>query len=415
MAVAEKPTAPGAASICPEEPINMRKTAPSEPTPSAPYTVQTDGTWVISGFSEVRQILRSAFVKQAGFSAERLQEEGGGILKNLPILFLEGEEHHRARRETNRFFTPAITDKAYREFMDQYADDLMQRLMREKRADLSDLSMEMAVQVAAQIVGLTSSLFPGGLKSRLEAMIKVGDTALAGEMRLVNAIRSQYSTLSFLLLDVLPAVRARRKNPREDVISYLIERDYSNLEIMTECIVYGVAGMVTTREFIAVALWHLMEQPRLMERMKVGEQVERYAILHEILRLEPVVAHLYRRTVEDVTFESDGQQVTIPAGTKLDLHIIAANADSRAMGHAPDALCPMREHADMKPKVADFGLSFGDGAHRCPGAYVAIQETDIFLRKLLTIPGLKIERQPDVDQFKIAESYEIRNFILAVD
>ncbi len=43
--------------------------------------------------------------------------ETKGILENRPILFLDGEEHHKMRRETNKFFTPAITDKQYREFM----------------------------------------------------------------------------------------------------------------------------------------------------------------------------------------------------------------------------------------------------------------------------------------------------------
>ncbi|MEL6527323.1 MAG: cytochrome P450, partial [Chloroflexota bacterium] len=231
----------------------------------------------------------------------------------------------------------------------------------------------------------------------------------------VTTMRSQWSTLRFVLLDVLPAVRARRKEAQDDVISYLIEREYSALEIMTECIVYGVAGMVTTREFIGVALWHLFENPHLMERMKVGSEKERYAILHEILRLEPVVSHLYRRASEDLTFESNGETVTIPAGSRIDLHISVANVDSRVMGDDAEALCPMREVAEMRPKVPEFGLSFGDGAHRCPGAYVAIQETDIFLRKLLAVEGLRVEREPDVTYYKIAESYEIRNFILVVD
>jgi hypothetical protein len=53
----------------------------------------------------------------------------------------------------------------------------------------------------------------------------------------------------------------------------------------------------------------------LRQRMMVGAQEERYAILHEILRLEPIVGQLYRRTTEALTIESEGQLVTIPAGT----------------------------------------------------------------------------------------------------
>ncbi|MEL6307736.1 MAG: cytochrome P450 [Chloroflexota bacterium] len=409
-------------SIAPQQDITCEHAQASMRKTSAPvdrdlpiYETLDDGTWVIRGFDEVRQILRSQHVKQAGFASETVSDLSGNVMQNQPILFLDGQAHHAARRETNRFFTPRVTDNEYRAFMSAYADDLVAQLKAQKRADLSDISMEMAVQVAAKIVGLTDSILPNGLKKRLEAMIDVGDSAINGEMGFVTAMRSQWSTLSFFLLDVLPAVRARRKEAQDDVISYLIEREYSALEIMTECIVYGVAGMVTTREFIGVALWHLFENPHLMERMKVGSEKERYAILHEILRLEPVVSHLYRRASEDLTFESNGETVTIPAGSRIDLHISVANVDSRAMGDDAEALCPMREVAEMRPKVPEFGLSFGDGAHRCPGAYVAIQETDIFLRKLLAVEGLRVEREPDVTYYKIAESYEIRNFILVVD
>jgi len=400
---------------CPENLGSARKTSPNPKQPRPRYEIQDDGTWVIYGFTEVRQILRSEAVRQAGFTAETIYEQGAGFMANLPILYLEGEPHHKARRETNRFFTPSITDREYREMMNEFADQLIADFQESKRADLSDLSMEMAVRVASQIVGLTSSLFPSGLKGRLEGMISVGDEFVQGKSNWLSSLRAQWNTSSFYLFDVLPAIRARRKNPQNDVISYLIEQDYSNLEIMTECIVYGVAGMVTTREFISAALWHLFENPHLMERMRVGSQQERYAILHEILRLEPVVGHLYRRTTDELTFESEGETVTVPAGTKLDLHIVAANADEEAMGDSPDAVCPMRDRADMRPKVPEFGLSFGDGSHRCPGAFVAIQESDIFLRKLLEVPGLRIEKTPDVSYFQIAEGYELRDFILATD
>lgn len=398
-------------SECPVD--HMRKTI--APMPKA-ETVQIldDGTWRINGFSEVRQILRNDIARQAGFSAETAIKNAGGLMKNPPILYLEGEEHHKARRETNRFFTPNVTDREYREFMNEFADELVADFKKKKRADLSELSMDMAVQVASQVVGLTDSMFPG-IKGRLEALIKTGDDALNGKPNILSAIQGNWNMLSFYISDVRPAIRKRRKNPQNDVISYLISRDYADFEIMTECVVYGVAGMVTTREFISVAMWHLLENPHLMERMKVGEEAERYAILHEILRLEPVVAHLYRRTTEDLTIESDGQELTIPANTKLDLNIGMANVDEQAMGDNPASVCPAREMADLKPKVPAYGMSFGDGSHRCPGAYVAIQESDIFIRKLLEIDGLRIENKPTVSYFEIAESYELRDFILAID
>ncbi len=395
---------------CPHE--DARKTVHDHSHPTTPVEKGDDGMWHVYGFSEVRQVLRSQLVRQSGFAAEQAAQTG--LMARLPILFLEGKEHHQARRETNKFFTPAVTDREYRELMNNFADDLMAEVQRKKRIDLSDISMDMAVKVAGNIVGLTSSVLPG-LKARLEGLIESASVPGDDSPAWWTTIKQRVNLFGFFLLDVIPSIRARRKKPQSDVISYLLEQGYTAPEILTECIVYGVAGMVTTREFISVALWHLLERPHLLERMKVGEQEERYAILHEILRLEPVVAHLYRRATDDITIETDDGQVTIPAGERIDLHITTANVDERAVGEPAASLCPAREMNEARPKVPAHGLSFGDGAHRCPGAYVAIQETDIFLRKLLALPGLRIEQPPNVDYFKIAESYELRDFILAVD
>ena len=57
--------------------------------------------------------------------------------------------------------------------------------------------------------------------------------------------------------------------------------------------------------------------------------------------------------------------------------------------------------------MPDPVLSFGDGHHRCPGAYVAIQETDIFLRRLLAL-DLVIEQAPEIRRNALVEGYEVR-------
>ena len=111
---------------------------------------------------------------QAGFGKDELVAGAGGFLKILPILYLDGPEHHKQRRETNKFFTPTITDKAYRDFMNDYADELIDGLKKKGRVDLSDISMDMAVKVASRIVGLTNSLLPG-FKGRLNGMLETGN------------------------------------------------------------------------------------------------------------------------------------------------------------------------------------------------------------------------------------------------
>jgi cytochrome P450 len=182
---------------------------------------------------------------------------------------------------------------------------------------------------------------------------------------------------------------------------------------LIECVTYGAAGMVTTREFISVCAWHFLEQPELRTRYLAAEEAERHLMLNEMLRLEPVVAHLYRRTNSPLELESDGQTVTIPAGEMVDMHVYATNADERVTGPEPLAICPGREIQAERATAAL--LSFGDGHHRCPGAYIAIQETDIFLRRLLALDGLKIEKAPTMTWNELSKSYELRKFMLALE
>jgi cytochrome P450 len=195
------------------------------------------------------------------------------------------------------------------------------------------------------------------------------------------------------------------------VISHLVQLGRNDREILTECITYGAAGMVTTREFIGVAAWHMLEQPALRARYLAAEETERYTILHEILRLEPVVGHLFRRTTADLVLEQTGGSTVIPAGSLIDVHITAANLDPEVVGAAPQQLCPGRKlHGD---RVTEMMLSFGDGHHRCPGAYVAIQESDIFLHRLLAIERLRVVQEPQLSYSELSNGYELRRFLVA--
>lgn len=406
-------SAPG--SVAPRCPIDhsvlrQQKTAQVvEPTNLA---VERDaaGVWHVRGYEQARTILRSTDTKQAGFKAELLEQIPGK--SNPPILFLEGKQHHEQRKQTARFFTPRAVSENYRRLMEAFADRMIRELQRRKHADLSQLSMKLAVRVAGEVVGLTNSRVPG-MDRRLNAFFNNSEIKLSRSPRaLLNMARTQARIAAFFYLDVKPAIEARRKQPREDVISHLLAQGSSDAEILTECITYGAAGMATTREFISIATWHLLEQPELRERYLTCGEDERQQILQELLRLEPVVGHLYRRATADLELNTGDETVTIPQGSLIDLHIYAINADELVVGEHPLAICPQR---DLPERVGPAMMGFGDGHHRCPGAYIALQETDIFLQRLLHLPRLQIRQKPSVSWNPLITGYEVRQFVLAVE
>lgn len=376
----------------------------------APIECDAEGIWHVRSFDAVRTVLRSADTRQAGFNAELIERAPGDM--NRPILYLEGKQHQQQRKLSARFFTPKMVNDSYRRMMERLSDQLIKKLKRQKQADLSQLSMILAVRVAGQVVGLTNS-FPG-ITGRLDAFFE-GDFSEFGwsPRTLLRMLKNQSRMFAFFYLDVLPAIRARRRAPKEDVISHLLAQKYSDLEILTECVTYGAAGMVTTREFISVAAWHMLERPELRQRYLAATEEERYAILHEILRLEPVVTRLSRRATAAIKLESNGEHVTIPPGAKIHLYIDDANMDTEIAGELPLALCPGRQIKGER--IPEMLMSFGDGAHRCPGAFIAIQETDIFLQRLLAIDSLRIVSKPSMSWGELSTGYELRHFVIAVE
>ncbi len=354
---------------------------------------------IVRDFAEARELLRNPDARQAGFLADLVAKVS---VTRLPILYQHGADHRRQRSATARFFAPRVVTTAYRALMERISDELVDRFRKAGYADLDDIGLEMAVTIAAEIVGLTSS-DRAGMARRLGAMVTGAPEGSSRLTKIFSIVRSQWRALNFLWRDVKPAIRARRQQRREDVISHLLDEGYSDREILTECLTYGAAGMVTTREFITMAGWHLLENDELRTRFLDGNEASRIVILEEILRLEPVVGMLFRRS---------GSSPGIGPVPVVALDVRGANGDEAAVGACPYQLDPDRETIE---KVGRAGLAFGDGEHRCPGAQVALQEAAILLDRLLKAPGIRLARAPDIGWNGLIAGYELRGATLACD
>lgn len=383
------PSARSQVEQCPRRSSDARKSA------AKVSEVPVEAAVPVTGYKAVREALRAEGSRQAGFKAELVTAKGSPV--RPPILFLSGEAHRRQRAATARFFAPKVVNERHRPIMEATADRLIGDLQCTGTARLDTMALDLAVTVAAHIVGLTDS-DKGGMIRRLDAFFSVGLSAGTDPFsRIATQLLGQWRMLRFHMRDVRPAIASRRRQPREDVISHLIADGYRDRDILVECFTYGAAGMVTTREFITMAGWHLLGNTPLRAAFIDGDRTKRLAILEEILRLEPVVGYLYRK----------------PPGsdTPLALDIRSANMDASAVGACPLELRPDRLRAE---RVGAAGLAFGDGEHRCPGAGVALAEAEVFLDRLLRVPGLHLAREPDVYWNPLITGYELRNCELTI-
>jgi cytochrome P450 len=387
----------------------QRKVDRGPMAPGCPVHADADAVWRVQDYATAKSLLRSTETRQAGFGVENSDKMPAKMRK--PVLFRDGAEHREHRRQTAKYFTPRRVETHYKDLMERLAQQQCDVLRRRGTADLSTLSFDLAVAVAAEVIGLTEA--GSGMAGRLDTFftgldVQPGWNSVAAIKRLVG---TNSAMATFYWLDVRPSINARRKERRDDLISHLIDEGCTNGEILGECVTFAAAGMVTTREFITLVAWHLFTDDALRAAYTEGDEKERVAILHEILRLEPVVANLARWTTAEHTVPGPDGPVTIPAGARLDIGVAAANLDAAAVGERPGALCPARPLGDG---VGDAGLSFGDGPHRCPGAYIAIQETDIFISKLFTLPGLRMVGTPTVGLRPEIASYELTGLTVTV-
>lgn len=360
------------------------------------------GTEAIRSFGVARDILRSPNAYQ---DMEIFREEIVADPLRTPIIFLDGTVHRKRRSQIARFFTPKAIRDRHVQVMQRSIETVLARLRHTGSQQLDLMSMQVACDVAAEIVGLTNSDREAMARRIRLTFASTGFDSSKPVGALLRRLLKMYKAMSFYWLDVKPALRSRRRKPREDVMSFLLTEGYSNKAILTECMTYATAGMLTTREFIVVSAWYLFEDETLRGRFLNDGEETQFAILEEILRLEPVASQLFRRSVEPIT--TQGRQIA--AGEHFTLDLRAANLDEEWVGADPLSVDPERA---KKQKIAGAWLSFGDGAHRCPGAQVALEETRLFLDAMLRLPGIRMTKPPTVGWCEPIGAYELHGAIV---
>ncbi|MCA9661220.1 MAG: cytochrome P450 [Myxococcales bacterium] len=357
-----------------------------------------EGVEYVRDYESARAILLDKSLLQAGAGADRVDVSDP---EKTPVFFLDGAPHRQKRANIARFFTQKAINERYQAIIDRETSRLLGQLRRDGKARLDIISFELTVAVAANIVGLTNSDVPRMARRLARILAATSYRKRASLQRLKIGLGKTVSALGFYARDVLPALRARRQEPADDLLSELIAKRAPLKTIMIECMTYAAAGMVTTREFIVMAAWHLFDNPELRADFLAGDEARQFAILNEILRIEPIASVLMRRSRG-----APGGDVT------YGLDIRAVNTDEEAVGACPASVDPERPE---KTRSNGAFLSFGAGAHHCPGKQVALHETRIFIDALLRVPGVRLERAPEVGWSEALMSYELRDAVVACD
>ena len=191
-------------------------------------------------------------------------------------------------------------------------------------------------------------------------------------------IDAQFQELERFRQYVDDLIEARRSEPRDDMITFLTEVEYtplgrrlSNLEINGIVYAMVIGGLETTQYALAEQVQLLIENPEIWETLKADRSKVR-AFIEEGMRLRSPTQGLSTRTTSrDEVF----QGVEVPAGSFLHLRWAAANIDPTEWDN-PRSL-------RLDRKAGTRHLVFSQGARVCPGATLSRLEQMIAWNTLL--------------------------------
>ncbi|RZK00865.1 MAG: cytochrome P450 [Novosphingobium sp.] len=364
---------------------------------------------VVYDGDRVKSILRSPHMMQDVFDAGAV----GMKPEEVPLIFLDGKAHRDRRKHITSYFSPRYIKEHFEPLMRKTADMLVADLEKNKQLRIDEVSWQMAVTLVGDLIGVTRGKDREGMKKTAK---RIENCLYATKMRTMTGWRLRYAkvrriwdTMMFWRKDVLPTVKARRQTPQDDVISTLVKENYGDRAILADVMMLCGAGMQTTREFISMVAWHMLEKDYLKDAFLAADYEGKMGILEEILRLDPIVSTLYRRAPENLPENAKGE---FTAGTRYGLSIRHANHDPALVGACPHAIDLSRKErlGDQAPM-----MSFGNGMHRCPGSPLAFNETLFLMDRLLRVPGIRLASTPRIEWEPNVSTFEITNVLVTCD
>ncbi len=290
------------------------------------------------------------------------------------MLDLDPPDHTRLRALVHKAFTPPLVERM-RGRMQVLADALLDEASRRGGMDLiRDYALSIPTTIIAEMLGV-----PSEDRRRFHRWSSVVVSSDPSGARMLMAAPSVWAFLRY----IRRLVRARRAEPRDDLVSALVAAEEAGDrldedELAAMIFLLLIAGHETTVNLIGNGSLALMRHPGQMERLR-AEPSGIKAAIEELLRYEsPLTTATERFAREDIAIAG----VAIPRGETVYAVLASANRDGRQFPD-PDTLDLARE--------PNRHLAFGLGIHYCLGAPLARLEGEIAIGALLRrAPGLRL-------------------------
>jgi len=347
------------------------------------YNERYGGFWVVSGHPEVAQVSRD----EETYSSEFGERDGvmyrgiAGVprTRGIPpagIAEADGSIHQALRRVLNPVLLPKPIN-ALRPFMEVLTNWFIDQKIETGHIDLVlDLANPVPAVVTMKLIGL-----PGDSWQHYGELFHATVAHRPGAPEYDRAI----SRVPEMVAELLAEARARRDEPRDDLLTRLVELRVSDGRPLTDEEISAVlwnlvgGGLDTTTSLTSLTLHHLDTSPEL-RRALIDRPELMDPATEEFLRYYSVNETLTRTVTKDT--ELGGQHLS--RGDVVLISWLSANHDESEFEQPGEVML------DRSP---NRHLAFGVGAHRCIGMHLARTMFQVLLGTVLRrLPDYRIDR-----------------------
>ncbi len=296
------------------------------------------------------------------------------------MLELDGDEHARVRNPLVQALYARIA--AFEPHCIRIVEEALTRL--EGRAEF-DLMKELAEPVPVACIGHILGVPPETLatfRSWLDGIVQTFNPN-----RTAEDIAALVAASNGLAHYIRGRFAAAKLDPPDDLFGDMARLQTEGAPLTDTEITYNIrglliAGNVTTTDLIGNAVRLLLTHPEQLAKLQADPALWSNAV-EEALRHEAPVDFTWRIA----THAEDLSGCTVQAGAALNVFLRSANRDEAAFANA--------HLFDVARPRAARHLSFGGGAHICPGAPLARMEARHLLARLFArFPRLRLA-EPD--------------------
>jgi hypothetical protein len=342
--------------------------------------VEPGGMWAIGGYDDIVAALKDPKTFSSSAWEDQMHPpwlEHNPLGKSLGVM--DPPHHTRLRALISRAFSPTAIARMEAWTL-PIAERLANAVVPRQQVDYTvDFATPMAAGVICNMLGLDERLAP---KMRQWAEDLTGIPTGFHTPEQIARTRATVADLQKYLTEVL---EARRKEPREDLVTDLLhsqEGDTSlrDEEIISTLFALVAAGFDTTTILLTNTTLLLARFPHEFERVRANPALIPQFV-EEVLRYEPTGHYIFRRVTKDT--EVGGTR--IPAGAMAVLVNAAALRDERYFSNPDEFIIERQERTNM---------AFGHGMHYCIGSSLARMEARVATKALLQrIRSIRLDQE----------------------